>query len=366
MTTTVGYTIGRFNPYQKGHRALLQHVYDNNDRMVVLIGSAAESRTHKNPLTYDERRQLVLADFPDAVVMPLPDMPVDAEWIRLMTSTVSVAIASLGLQGEVQPRLYSADASRADDYALRCSWVAHLGHEVVPFEPVRASTDLSATLVRDHWYHSRYEELSALVPDATLELMQRLDLGWMRSHYVKKLPIGERGDLNAVCVAFVSDPAFLYREDPACQAWEGDAWNTQLAMLGYAMRWNGELGFVGGRVRGDEDLLVALQREARHEVATELEADRLAPVCTHAMTGKGPLQHVHLYLYRLSAEELFGLRRRSLDARHARTELSAFAVTHMTTEAPDILLQQQWSGTAKEQLKTLLWSGHVPSPQVVA
>lgn len=365
--TTVGYMVGRFNPLQKGHLAILEHVHANNDRMVVLVGSAAEGRTHKNPLTFEERKQLILQSFPNALVLPLPDMPGDEDWVRLFESTIAMGIDSLRLDGEVTARLYSADATRADDYALRCSWVQNLGHEVVPFQPVMARTDLSASLVRDCWYNGRYEDVRELVPEATLALLQELDIGWMRSHYVKRVPTGELAARNAVFVAFVSEPEHIYRADPACRAWGMDAWNAKLAMLGHVVRWNGELGFVGGMVDEGETLVEAVVRECMEEAGCLVEPSRLVPVCSHSMVGREPdaAKHTHLYLCRVTADELFQIRRQALDAPHARTEMSAFAVTHMTPEAPDVLMGQKWAGTAAEQLKALLYSGLVPAAQLV-
>lgn len=361
---TVGYMVGRFNPLQLGHLALLTHVAESNDHLIVLVGSATESRTHKNPLTYEERKTLILKSFPSALVLPLPDMPSDEDWVKLLESTVTLGIQNLHLAGDVRARLYSADATRADDYELRCAWVRNLGHEVVPFKPVMARTDLSASLVRDNWYNGRYEDVRELVPRDTFELMQQLDIGWMRSAYVKKVALGELGAKNSAFVAFVSHPEHLYRVDAACRAWGEDAWNAKLATLGYVVRWNGELGFVGGQVDAGETLEDAVVREAFEEIGANLDPARLVPVCSHAMTGKGPSQHTHLYLHTLTLDEMYDLRRQALDAMHARTEIAGFVVTHLTTEAPDILQQQKWAGTALEELRALLRSGLVPSAQL--
>jgi cytidyltransferase-like protein len=365
--TTVGYMVGRFNPLQIGHLAILQHVHDNNDHVVVFVGSATESRTHKNPLTYEERKALIRESFPHAVVLPMPDMPSDEDWVKMLESNVTMAIGSLRLDGPVQARLYSADATRADDYALRCEWVRNLGHEVVPFKPVMARTDLSASLVRDSWYNGRYDEVQELVPAATFALMQSLDIGWMKSHYIKKVPTGELGARNAVFVAFVSEPEHIYQVDPACRAWGDNAWFAKLSMMGYVVRWNGELGFVGGLVDEGETLIDAVVRETWEEVGYRLAPTQLTLVCSHSMIGKGHdvAQHTHLYVCKVTADELFQIRRQAVHAPHARTEMSAFAVTHMTPDAPDVLLAQKWAGTAVEQLKTLLYSGLVPPAQVV-
>ena len=89
----IGYLVGRFNPLQKGYLALLEQVHAENDRMVILVGSATESRTHKNPLSFEERKALLLASFPDALVLPLPDLPNDEEWVRLFEATLLTGLS---------------------------------------------------------------------------------------------------------------------------------------------------------------------------------------------------------------------------------------------------------------------------------
>jgi 8-oxo-dGTP pyrophosphatase MutT (NUDIX family) len=285
-------------------------------------------------------------------------MPSDDDWVKLFESTIAMGIENLKLRAPVSARLYSADATRADDYALRCSWVRNLGHDVVPFKPVRAATDLSASLVRDNWYHGRYEEIRELVPEDTFDLIQRLDISWMRTPYIKKIETGALGAKNAAFVAFVSDPGYLYRADPACATNEL-LWNAQVATLGYIVRWNGELGFVGGQVDPGESLQQAALREAKEEIGASLDPAKLELFCSHSMTGKGEPQHTHLFLYRVSMDEMYQLRQQALAAPHSRTELAGFVIAHLVNETPDLLLLQKWAGTAREELQSLIRSGVV-------
>lgn len=333
--------------------------------MVVLVGSSAESRTHKNPLSFEERKALLLELFPKAVVLPLPDMPSNDDWVKLFESTIALGVGSLRLSGDVQARLYSADATRADDYALRCAWVKNLGHSVVPVTPVKATTDLSATLVRDRWFTGQYGDLTSLVPAPTLALLKGLDIGWMRSHYVKQVPAGELGAVNSVFVAFVAEPSHLYRGDTRCSTWGEDIVNTKLGALGYVTRWNGELGFAGGPVHPTESLTQALVRQCRHEIGHEPDLARTRMVASHAMIGnKQDDQHTHLYVCETNINELYGIRRRAVDASQARTDVSGFCVTHLTADAPDVLLSQKWAGTGLDSFKALLYGGLLPKPVV--
>lgn len=51
--------IGRFQPFHKGHAGVVQAALERADRLIVLLGSAQQARTPKNPFTDDERRVMI-------------------------------------------------------------------------------------------------------------------------------------------------------------------------------------------------------------------------------------------------------------------------------------------------------------------
>ena len=51
--------IGRFQPFHAGHAALLQRALDIAPVCVVVIGSAFQARTPKNPFTWEERAEMI-------------------------------------------------------------------------------------------------------------------------------------------------------------------------------------------------------------------------------------------------------------------------------------------------------------------
>jgi bifunctional NMN adenylyltransferase/nudix hydrolase len=57
--------IGRFQPLHKGHEHLIQKALEFADHVTVLIGSAGEARTPKNPWTYEERANMIYHTFVD-------------------------------------------------------------------------------------------------------------------------------------------------------------------------------------------------------------------------------------------------------------------------------------------------------------
>ena len=80
----VAFVIGRFQPVHKGHLELLEACKEF-DKVIIMFGSSNESRTKKNPLTFEERAVLMTAALPTdiskkAVAVPLAD---NESWIRL-------------------------------------------------------------------------------------------------------------------------------------------------------------------------------------------------------------------------------------------------------------------------------------------
>lgn len=55
----LGLVVGRFQPLHKGHVSIIQAALDKCERVIVLIGSCQEKRTLRNPLSYNERKQMI-------------------------------------------------------------------------------------------------------------------------------------------------------------------------------------------------------------------------------------------------------------------------------------------------------------------
>jgi len=53
--------IGRFQPFHNAHLEIIKRCTALTDQLVVVIGSANQPRTYKNPFTYDERARMVKA-----------------------------------------------------------------------------------------------------------------------------------------------------------------------------------------------------------------------------------------------------------------------------------------------------------------
>ena len=51
--------VGRFQPFHNGHLALLRHALSVAPQGILVIGSAHQARTPKNPFSWQERAEMV-------------------------------------------------------------------------------------------------------------------------------------------------------------------------------------------------------------------------------------------------------------------------------------------------------------------
>ncbi|MFB6215482.1 MAG: adenylyltransferase/cytidyltransferase family protein, partial [Candidatus Aenigmatarchaeota archaeon] len=76
--TTAGF-LGRFQPLHEGHYNVIKQYQEEYDDFNIVIGSAQKSRTEDNPLSFNERKELIHECFPDVDVIPLEDTEKDTE-----------------------------------------------------------------------------------------------------------------------------------------------------------------------------------------------------------------------------------------------------------------------------------------------
>jgi hypothetical protein len=115
MKKRIGVVIGRFQvprlALHPGYRALLTHVARENDEVLVVLGEAPQP-DQRNPLSFHHRQAMFAEEYPAFRVLPLPDEPSDADWVRhldaLVASALGPALATV--------RLYGGRSSFLDTY----------------------------------------------------------------------------------------------------------------------------------------------------------------------------------------------------------------------------------------------------------
>lgn len=92
-------TIGRYQPFHLGHKAIIDEALKRAKEVIVVVGSSFAARNIRNPFTFEERRDMIKAVFPqiNVKVVPVADYPYDdSKWVAAVQNVVYGAIASNG------------------------------------------------------------------------------------------------------------------------------------------------------------------------------------------------------------------------------------------------------------------------------
>lgn len=95
--------VGRFQPFHNGHLAVLRRAMKAAAHCVVVLGSAHQARTPKNPFTWLERAEMIGQAIPEADrarlhFLPMRDYYNEARWVQAVRRSVTQAAATAGLQ----------------------------------------------------------------------------------------------------------------------------------------------------------------------------------------------------------------------------------------------------------------------------
>lgn len=97
---TIGVIIARFqSPYlHEGHRILIESVTNHHNKTVIVLGVSPVLGSRKNPLDFHTREKMIKQQYPDVVVLPLPDHPLDARWSHNFDAMLSNAFPGAGFK----------------------------------------------------------------------------------------------------------------------------------------------------------------------------------------------------------------------------------------------------------------------------
>ena len=98
MTSDIAVLVGRFQPLHDAHLALLTRALAIAPRCVVVVGSAFQARTPKNPFTWAERAEMIRHALPEAerervTIVPMRDYYDEARWVACVREAVAGLVA---------------------------------------------------------------------------------------------------------------------------------------------------------------------------------------------------------------------------------------------------------------------------------
>jgi bifunctional NMN adenylyltransferase/nudix hydrolase len=100
-TADVAVLVGRFQPFHDAHLVLLRRALEIAPRCIVVIGSAFQARTPKNPFTWTERAEMIRLALPEPdreriLVVPVRDYYDEARWVRSVRDAVDALLSAPG------------------------------------------------------------------------------------------------------------------------------------------------------------------------------------------------------------------------------------------------------------------------------
>ncbi len=165
--------IGRFEPVHSGHLALLQEALRQAPQVIVVVGSAWQARSPKNPFTWAEREAMLRGALPEAdrhrvQVLPVRDYYNEAVWVRAVRQ---------GVAERTQPGARIALVGHFKD--ATSSYLRSFPGWTLVDLPRQGSMD--ATTIRDAYFgatpgtvNDALAPLAAEIPPSTLAALQQL------------------------------------------------------------------------------------------------------------------------------------------------------------------------------------------------
>lgn len=164
----LGFVIGRFQPFHNGHKHLIETAYNNCDELVVFIGSAQESRTEKNPFTFQERWRMLHDELNvngnrKILFVPLNDYNTNQEWIKAIEDEI-IQIKKFSYSEHVRFFCCDKDQSTIESNNL----LKELDVEICRVENPHG---LNATDIRKMLFNGMEFQIIDFVPHSTLNVI---------------------------------------------------------------------------------------------------------------------------------------------------------------------------------------------------
>lgn len=90
LDNSVGIICGRFqvNELHHAHHKLIETVIKKHKNHIIFIGISKLTGSIKNPLNFETRKMMIEKDYPNSLILPLPDCEDDLKWSIQMDSRI--------------------------------------------------------------------------------------------------------------------------------------------------------------------------------------------------------------------------------------------------------------------------------------
>lgn len=158
--------IGRFQPLHNAHLEIIKRCTALTDQLVVVIGSANQPRTYKNPFTYDERARMIKAATAGLSLRVYTEPNIDTIY-----NDQAWAVRIQGIHSKYQclGTKTAIIGHKKDDSSFYLDMFPQWG-----FENVEEIEPLSAVNIRDLYFKRSYNSnfIKHVVPETTYDFLQ--------------------------------------------------------------------------------------------------------------------------------------------------------------------------------------------------
>lgn len=167
--------IGRFQPFHNGHLALLTEALKTAAHVVVVIGSAHQARTPKNPFTWQERADMIRLATPEAQrgrlqFVPVRDFYDTHRWVAAVKQGVHRVAEQLGSSARPHVALIGHFKDATSEYLQQFDgW---------QLQSVERASPVDAVHIRAAWLGGEHDDLgatlaalSSVAPKSTLDFL---------------------------------------------------------------------------------------------------------------------------------------------------------------------------------------------------
>lgn len=264
--------IGRFQPFHLGHKAVVEAALARARRAIVLVGSARQPRSIRNPWTFEERAEMILGAWPEAerariLVAPLPDrLYNDQAWIAGVQRTVAGLLRRH--PGEAAPAASAAGPARIGLIGRREDGTGYYPRMFPhwPPVPVEAAGALSGTQLRERYFAGPEEgrawlntEAGAVLPETVVRFLAGFLAAPDGAYARIEAEIGYVRDYRRSWAAAPFPPVFVTVDAVVVQS------GHVLMIERKGMPGRGLLALPGGFVDQAEPLRAAMLRELAEE-----------------------------------------------------------------------------------------------------
>ena len=180
----VGLIVGRFQTFHKGHQKLVETALTLCDRVLILVGSAQECGTERNPLNVETRIEMIKSvyDSPRIMIYALADMSnehdIRPEWGRYLLNNIDRYIYKAP-----ELMIYGNDEARSKWFAMEDI------KDTSEFIVNRGSLPISATMLRELMVKDERKEWMKWVDPRLHKMYDRLRNELMTVPFYQELAI---------------------------------------------------------------------------------------------------------------------------------------------------------------------------------